>query len=111
MERERESGWIESTVGERSRDLSLGDEEGGWGKKERKRKKRGGGGREERSIGIVSGLRQRVERLEAVGRREGEKRSRKEDHKWRGRGAFDSKVETRRGAATSKRGRQGVLKT
>lgn len=75
-------------------------------KKERRRGKRG----EEYRYSIRAEVKSRTS---GGGGKEGggEKRSRKEDHKWRGRGAFDSKVETRRGAATSKRGRQGVLKT
>ena len=40
-ERERESGSIESTVHERPRDLSLGDEEEGGKEREERGKKRG----------------------------------------------------------------------
>lgn len=63
-------------------------------KKERRRGKRG----EEYRYSIRAEAESNVWRRWEGGREGGgEKRSRKEDHKWRGRGAFDSKVETRRG--------------
>lgn len=71
-ERERESGSIESTVHERPRDLSLGDEEEG-GKEREERKEKRGEKEERRSMGKVSGLESKEsneKRLETMRERE-----------------------------------------